>query len=63
MEKDPLAYHKSVLKDEMLARRLRQAGDLRRISQSREQLTKEFTDVSKKADIRSKLTSLLTGVS
>ncbi|KAK6003965.1 hypothetical protein QM012_008815 [Aureobasidium pullulans] len=42
MEEDPLAYHKSVLQEEMLARRLRQAGDLRRVSQSREQLVKEF---------------------
>ncbi|KAG9663163.1 SET domain-containing protein, partial [Aureobasidium melanogenum] len=42
MEEDPLAYHKSVLKEEMLARRLRQAGDLRRVSQTREQLIKEF---------------------
>ncbi|KAG9600336.1 SET domain-containing protein, partial [Aureobasidium melanogenum] len=42
MEEDLLAYHKSVLKKEMLARRLRQAGDLRRVSQTREQLVKEF---------------------
>ncbi|KAH0350844.1 SET domain-containing protein, partial [Aureobasidium melanogenum] len=42
MEEDPLAYHKSVLKEEMLARRLRQAGDLRRVSQTREQLINEF---------------------
>jgi hypothetical protein len=46
MEEDPLAYHKSVLKEEMLARRLRQAGDLRRVSQTREQLINEFAHVS-----------------
>jgi hypothetical protein len=48
MEEDPLAYHKSVLKDEILARRLRQAGDLRRVSQSREQLVEEFANVSQR---------------
>jgi hypothetical protein len=48
MEEDPLAHHKAVLQKEMLARRLRQAGDLRRVSQSREQLTNEFTDVSER---------------
>lgn len=48
MEEDPLAYHKSVLEEEMLARRLRQAGDLRRASQSREQLVKEFANVSER---------------
>lgn len=48
MEQDPLAYHKAVLQKEVLARRLRQAGDLRRFSQSREQLINEFTDVSER---------------
>jgi hypothetical protein len=63
MEEDPLAYHKSVLQKEMLARRLRQAGDLRRVSQSREQLINEFTDVREKMEIHYTLTSILTGVS
>jgi hypothetical protein len=48
MEEDPLAYHKSVLHREMLARRLRQTGDARRVSQSREQLINKFTDVSER---------------
>lgn len=63
MEEDPLAYHKSVLEEEMLARRLRQAGDLRRVSQSREQLIKEFANVSEGWGYRSTINAILTGVS
>lgn len=63
MEEDPLAYHKSVLEEEMLARRLRQAGDLRRVSQSREQLVKEFANVSEKWGHRCTINAILTGVS
>jgi hypothetical protein len=63
MEEDLLVYHKSVLKEEMLARRLRQAGDLRRVSQSREHLVEEFTNVSKRMGKHYEPTSILIGVS